>query len=344
MGDPAARARHEVTIRDVARAAGVSATTVSHALNGKGRLRAETQDRVRRAARELGYVANPQARGLKTGRSMTILADLPGAAGVSSLRSAFVADLLLATARTAMEAGYMLTVAARGTAAHPVLRCDGVLVVDPAGDDPPLPFEVPCVTVGRVEDGAPPGPSVDNDYGAGMTELLRHVRAAGYERPALLTTRTPFSYSVAATRAYRRWSRAAGFAAVTATVDGFPDAESGERATARLLARSPRPDALIATTELLALGALRAIHAAGLRVPDDIALASMDDSGRLREAPVPVTALDLRSDELGRRALELLLEMIATGDTARRDAIVVPTALVARASTHPRDSAKRPES
>lgn len=329
-----ARKRLDNNIRDVAKEAGVSATTVSHALNGKGRVRPATRERIRSLASDMGYVPNPQARGLKTGRSMTILADLPGASTASSLRSAFIGELLIAAAQTALEAGYLLTVSGRSLPEpRTPPRRDGALIIDP-DDDHPLPLGTPFVTVGQLEASAQIGPSVDHDYEAGMTEVLDHLRDAGYTRPALLSTSGDFSYARSSLAGYERWIVAAGAPRCVEAVDGTPDLTAGQAGAQRLLVCDPQPDAIVATTEWLATGALRAVEEAQLRAGPDVGLASMDDSDRLRSAETPVTSLDLRPAEVGRRAVALLISALRANTKAPQARVVVDSELLVRGSTN----------
>src|SRR5690349_1709004 len=100
-----------VTIKDVSRRAQVSVTTVSHALTGHGRVGADTRARILAVAEELGYVANPHAKALKSGRTMTVIAELPATAEAGGLDSAFLRDVLIGAAEQAMETGYLLAIA-----------------------------------------------------------------------------------------------------------------------------------------------------------------------------------------------------------------------------------------
>jgi DNA-binding LacI/PurR family transcriptional regulator len=332
-----------VTIRAVAERANVSLTTVSHALSGKGRVGAATRERVMRAVEELGYVANRQARALKTGQTMTLLAVLPSTeSAMSTLHSAFVADILLGAADKAIAEGYLVTVAGRATLADnpgPLSsRYDGAIIVDPSPRDPLIATlherGVPVVTIGRLLDQQQPTAWVDNDYSDGVLKVLRHLHEAGFERPALLTTRQRVSYSLASIAAFKTWATATGGAKpLIQYVNGYPNVDNGSAATRELLASRDRPDAIIATTEPLSVGALRATQTEGLTLPDDIGLASINDSERLRAAATPVTALDLRATEVGRSALELLVSLLEDPQAGGERFTVVTTDLVVRRST-----------
>lgn len=330
-----------VTIKDVSRRARVSPTTVSHALNGRGRVGEQTRARIVKVAAELGYVANPIARALKSGRTMTIVAELPATAEAGGLESAFLRDVLIGAAESAMETGYLLAISGPTSAARGALPpFDGALVVDPvAGDrvvDDAQRRSAPVVTVSRFVDQPEEMPAVGSDYVAGMTAILDHLAAAGYERPALVSTRQPFAFASACLEGYEAWMRASGRKGWLRYAPHHPSVASGLTAARALLNLKVPPDAIVAVTEPLAVGALRALAEQGIRVPEDFGLASVSDSERLRSASVPVTALDVYPAELGRRAIAMLVELIE-GEPANQASLSLsmelPTQLHARAST-----------
>lgn len=329
------------TIREVARLAAVSVTTASQALNGKGRVNAETRERVLRAAKQLGYAPNPQARALKTGKSMTLLAVLPGSElNSASLHSAYISDILSGAADQAIGAGYLLSIAGHAALSRSrllnALLIDGVLFIDPRQNDPLiskfLADRTPVVTIGRPSD-QPTVPIVENNYGEGMQRIFEHLRENGYRRPALLTTRTKVSYAIDSIEAFKRLSLEIGAdRPLIRYSKGYPSIDSGAEATRSLLASELRPDVVIATTEPLALGAFQAFSERGLQMPDDIGLVSMTDSIRLASAQTAVTALDLRPTSVGRAAIQVLLQGIARAASMPRHT-EVPTELFIRAST-----------
>lgn len=330
----------KVTILDVARRADVSPTTVSHALNGRGRMAEGTRERIVAVADEMGYRANPAARALKTGRSMTLLAELPDTAEVNGLDSAFLRDVLVGAAERAVESGYLLAVTGRSFAEGRALPpADGALVVDPTADDPLLAglgaAAVPVVAVSRPSGGRHDDvPAIVSDYAAGVREILDHLEREGYREPVMLTTRRDFDFAVASADGMREWMDERGRKARFRYVSAPPSVAGGRGATRKLLSLKRRPDAIVATTEPLAMGAYQAIQGAHLDLPGDIGLAAVVDSDRLRTAAVPVTALDVFPLEIGRRAISALVEMVEAGEgEGRTGALQLPTRLHLRAST-----------
>jgi DNA-binding LacI/PurR family transcriptional regulator len=329
-----------VTIWDVSRAAGVSVTTVSQALNGQGRVNPETRERVIRVAAELNYVASPIARALKFGHTMTLVAEMPGTAEEVGLDSAFLQDVLLGAAATAIEAGYVLAIMGPSSARQQLVPPhDGALLIDPERGGPLLESALdprrPTVTVGAPVEQIPGLSIVDNDYRGGVSIVLRHLAEMGYERPALLTTESPFSFAEDSRAGYEDWCRTAGAKGTTVAVSGHPTIERGREAVRELVRGRRRPDAIVAVTEPLAVGALEAIGEAGLKLPD-VGLVSLADSERLRTADVPVTALDLHPDRLGSTAVSLLIDALASarkGGAAAASSVEIETDLIVRAGT-----------
>jgi DNA-binding LacI/PurR family transcriptional regulator len=325
-------------ISDIAEAAGVSITTVSHALNGKGRVLPETRDRIARVAAELGYVANVHAQRLASGRHMTLAIQV-SSEGRATLAydSAYYVRVLNAASAAAFERGYTPVLAPSDIDAHAIerLAVDGALIVDPTGSEPLMEAVrargAAVVTVGRVlRDGA--GAWVDNDHARLTEEILDHFRDAGYRRPALVTGATNRSYAADAVRAYEAWTARAGAPSTVVTLEEPPTAGLGFAAAQRLLRRDEPPDAVFATFDVVALGTLQAARACGLRVPDDLAIASAVDGEALELSAPPLTAFDLQPERLAREAVLLLADLLA-GRAADVGGVLVPADLRTRAST-----------
>src|SRR4051794_13333482 len=168
-------------IKDVARTAGVSVTTVSHALNGKGRISAKTRKRVQRAADSLGYRPNNTARNLVGGRTGLFGLTLSQASGlpISLGDFAYFAQLMMGATAASLDHGYalMLTPASEQLAEGGAI--DGAIVVDPVAGDPLMPAlqeaGIPVVTTGRVLDQPGFDYWVDNDHVSGVRSVLDHV-------------------------------------------------------------------------------------------------------------------------------------------------------------------------
>lgn len=331
-------AGERIGIKEVAAAAGVSITTVSHALNGKGRLPAETRERVRDVAEALGYVPSATARSLARGRTGILALTVARAATMPFSLADFdyFAQLMNGASTAALERGYALVLApaAAGTELLDSVPLDGAIVVDPVRGDRTLAHlrrrGVPVVTTGREPDGADDAPWIDNDHVAGTRSILDHLAAAGAHRVALITTPPVHSYTIDSQAAYRDWCAGRGSEPEIAIVTGTLTEGEGYSAALELLDRDDPPDGIYATLDRLALGVLLAAHARGVDVPGELLVAGCTDSYASRSAAL--TALSLDPERIGVEAVEALIAVTENraGPPPHR---YVPTTVIPRAST-----------
>jgi len=327
----------KVTIRDVAKVAGVSVTTVSHALNGRGRIEAETIARVKEAAERLGYRASQAARNLRGGRSgrIAIINSQSSPHQVSLVDLEHFVRLLSGASEFAVEHGYtpVLTLpASQGQGA----QVDGVIIVDPVKGEPLIGAlrlaGIPVVTTGRDPSQRREDEHwVDNDLYRATLEMLDHLAAQGAKRVDLLAASSIYSYSEDAIRAYRDWSAQKGLQARMHEVEG-PLSENGAYLTSLpLLQSAERPDALHCVTDRYAFGVMLAAQSLGLKLPGDLLLSAGTDSDLAANHQPPLTALTLSPEQIGREAAQLLIDLIegAGGEPHR----VVPYSLQVRATT-----------
>jgi DNA-binding LacI/PurR family transcriptional regulator len=336
-------------IRDIAEAAGVSVTTVSHALSGHGRVAVETRERIQQIAREMSYSANVHAQRLASGRSRTLgiqIACFTTDASGSRLlpEAAYFMELLNGAASAAGELDYALLLAPYdcppSVAAQ--LAIDGVIVVDPAGDefvDTALHERgAPVVTTGRPTSGAARFSWVDNDHGRAARRMFDHFLARGYSRPALVATTRNRSYVADIMEAYAEWTREHDVRPIVVELGEPPTERAAARAARRLLSRQrDRPDAVYATFDRLALGVLLQAERLGISVPGDFALASAVDSDALRWATPHITASTLDPTRIGQEAVRVLVDLIEGREQGERR-VIVPTGIKPRASTARRAS------
>lgn len=333
-----------VGIRDVAAEAGVSVTTVSHALNGKGRLPDTTRAHVRKVAERLGYRPNPSAQRLVGGRTglLGLTVAHPGAGSPAMITDvAYFVQLLSAASTAALSRGYALVLSTSGTESEHTWQqtaLDGAVVVDPVADDPTVAdlraAGTPVVTTGRIaqEDGEEdPGPWVDNDHAAGTRRLLAHLERAGAERIALISAPLGTSYAHDMRETYLAWCAERRRRPEIEIVSEDLGEGAGFAAASRLL-EGDRPDAILAALDRLALGAQLAATTRGLDVPRDLLIAGYSDSEANLRASPSLTALHLHPEQIGARAVELLIEIVEDREPARQQ-ILVPVRLNARGST-----------
>ena len=341
MTGPTRPRRRRVGIKDVAEAAGVSITTVSHALSGKGRLTDETRERVRRVASDLGYTPHPVAQSLASGRTGMIatVVSPPGNAPIAFTQIDYYVALMNAATRTAVGRGYALVVApsTAGPATWGRLPLDGVIVIDPADGDPTLPMlrgrGVPIVFVGRDPNGEPADLVVENDRAAATRSVLDHLARAGGRRVGIMGLRTFETFSEDAIAAYRAWCADRGQEPFVHTVDADSTADPSELrdGAAAFLARDDRPDAVFCLYERQAVELLATSRTSAVGVPENLLVATIAEMGHAASAHPPLTTLELNQDRLGEVAATLLIDVLeGRAATSIRD---VPTSLSFRAST-----------
>jgi DNA-binding LacI/PurR family transcriptional regulator len=294
------------------------------------------------AIARVGYVPNRAARSLVTRRTDTlalIVRERPDTVfpdaffagvlrGVNQALSSTDLQLVLLQARGDAQRDRALRYVGNGHA-------DGVLLMSLHGDDllpnAILAAGVPMVTAGRLM-GGPPVDSVDADNAGGARDAVRHLLATGRRRLATVTGPVDLSVGVDRLRGYTEAVLAAGDEASAARVaPGDLTEFGGQRATARLLADYPDLDAVFVASDLMALGALRALRAAGRRVPDDVAVIGFDDAALAAYADPPLTTVRQQAELTGERMVRLLLDRIADPHGGRRE-VILPTELVVRAS------------
>jgi DNA-binding LacI/PurR family transcriptional regulator len=191
---------------------------------------------------------------------------------------------------------------------------------------------VPVVTTGRVPDGPADAWWVDNDHVGGTRATIEHLAAEGATAVALLTAPALQSYTIDALEAFESTTAELGLEATVETITDSLSESGGYAAAARLLASERPPDAIYGTLDRLALGALLAAEAKGIRVPEELRVAGCTDSQAARSSRPTLTALSLNPEQIATEAVDLLVEVVETGTSAdpRR---IVPYALIPRAST-----------
>ena len=325
------------TIREVARQAGVSVATVSRALNGSDRVKARTREHVMRVARELRYVPNGSAQSLTTSQTRTLGVLLP------DLYGEFFSEVIRGIDQAARRSRYHLLVSSSHNdvseleAALRTMsgRVDGIVLMSPDIDaaslEANLPLRLPVVLMNSsLDDGRFSAIKTDN-YG-GAYAMVQHLASQGHERIAILCGAEGNYDAVERLRGWRDALRDAGL-----TVDPSLELQadfterSGYEATHRALDLDPRPTAIFAANDSMAIGALRALREAGKRVPSDMAIAGFDDIPVARYMTPALSSVHVATNEMGRQAIDTLLAGI---DDATRspETITLPTQLVIRES------------
>jgi len=337
-GGPAAVAKRP-TVQDVAREAGVSASTVSRALHTRGYASPDVRERVRAAAERIGYVLNHNARNLRS-RTSTSIGVL-----ISDLRNPFYADLAAGIEEVLRAEGHqMVLVNDNGDPAEEMraaetlvaMRVPGVIVTPVTAGCPKMLQDngVHVVCADR-EFNRQRADVVLSDNKAGARELTEHLIALGHTRIGLLIDETKWSTGAGRLAGFRAAHTAAGLTVDDALIayTSF-DAEAARRTTRDLL-NAHRVTALVSANNVLAQGALAELKDRRLKIPQRISLAAYDDVPWMSLVQPALTTVDQHTVEMGRACARLLLARIRDELPPRRRIVRVPPRLVVRGSTGP---------
>jgi LacI family transcriptional regulator len=324
------RSAAAVTIRDVAARAGVSVATVSRVLNGKELVREETSAQVLEAARSLRYVPNVAARSLSIRRSQTIGIVLP------EVHGEFFSEVIRGVDVAARRAGYHILVSGSHSDLSEMMevidamrgRVDGLVIMAPDVKVDRLGDSVPLVLLNSTDERHD-GITIDN-YG-GARAMMRHLASLGHQRIAFITGPPRNADARERLRGYRQAMRGSR----TVEIRGDFTEAAGHAAAREIAAMNPRPTAIFAANDSMAIGALGALSEAGISVPREIAVAGFDDIPIARYVAPPLTTIGVDIAELGRRAFALLLDAIAHPNARAPRRERVGTNLVVRKSCGP---------
>lgn len=329
-----------ITLKDVAKQAGVSAMTVSRVVNRNGNVDPETQQRVEDAIIALDYVPNRLARGLISSKTKTIGLIVP------DVVNPFFAPVVRGAETTARKAGYRVLLCnseadlrlereyVEDLVAH---RVEGLLVA-PASDKsrmsllPLLRGGFPIVLLDRSL------PDVDcdsviSDSVAGARRLVEHLVRIGHRRIAHFTESDDVSTGRERLEGYRQALRESDIPyndelVFRTTVDRI----GGYRATLQMLALEPLPTAIFTVNNMTAVGAMEALRERGLAVPRDIGLVCYDDVEHLAVLSPFLTVVDQPAETFGSLGAQLLFERIEEKAGARSRRIVLQPDLIVRES------------
>lgn len=345
------RRRQAVTIKHVAADAGVSLQTVSRVINREPNVRDEMRERVQASIDKLGYIPSIAAQRMSGSRSYLILAlndrDRTIEAWRARQGSDWVDQMLLGGMLKCAEHGYRMVIELVDThddhverelaAALSALQPDGIILTPPHSDNPLITGlleerHVPYARIGST--GASGGiPLVMGDEGA-ASDATRMLVGLGHARIGFIAGSSEYSLNEWRKQGWRSAMEEAGLPRDGLCVCGDFSYESGVAAARELLARDPRPTAIIASNDQMALAALEVANERGLAVPGDLSLVSFDNTPVTGFTDPPLTAIDQPIAETVSRAVELLIaagrkKPLPEGPT------VIPARIVERGSTGP---------
>ncbi len=359
MKKPDSKSSEGVTLQTIADKLGVSRTTVSNAYGRPDQLAPSLRDKIMECAKELGYAGpNAAARSLRLGR-IDVIGLLTTTTLSYTVTDPAAVQLLQGFAKVFdKQALSLLTLPApideaAGVESVRNAVVDGFLVYGVAKDDPRLKAiierNIPVVAIDEPKLSSIGFVGIDDR--AGARSIAEHVLALGHRRIGILSL--PLSDYGFGGFANKDLRRAATYPFSSDRLDGFADAlrgdgvdwettpvyeckhnsrEHGARWTGAMLDREPRPTAIIAASDLLAMGAMRAAHARGLHVPGDLSITGFDDIPEVQFTRPPLTTI---RQPLRQKGIEAARMVVDGWTSTRPPRVILPTELVVRESTGP---------
>ena len=328
-----------ITIKDVAKHAQVSVTTVSHVVNNTRFVSDAARERVQRAVAELKFVPSALARGLKSNRTHTIGMMIPNNA------NPYFAEIIRGIEDTCLQAGFNVILC--NSDDEPLKQStyvrllsekqvDGLIVVSSGADDELIETlraaPMPQVVVDREIDDLP-ADLVEVNHEAGGHLATQHLLALGHRRIACIAGPQALPPARQRVAGYHRALHDAGVKVDDRLLRRVDFTSAGGFAAMRsLLEAKRRPSAVFASNDLMAIGAICAAASAGLRIPQDLSVIGFDDIALAAYSNPPLTTIAQPKHQTGELAARLLMERIATPGLALRREILEPT-LCLRAST-----------
>jgi len=327
-----------ITIKEVAKKAAVSTATVSRVFNNTGPVEAKTRQRVLTTAKKLRYTPNAAGRSLSTKRTDALGLLLPDIYGE------FFSEVIRGADQTAQQNRYHLLVSSSHNhreeieAALRVMsgRVDGLILMSPQIDAQTLksnlPLNLPVVLLNCFVDGVS-FDSLNIDNFGGAYQMTRHLIQHGHQCVALIKGNAGNLDADERFRGYRQALQENHIAASEALeISGSFSEESGYDAVKKILALTPRPTAIFASNDSMAIGALGALRELGVAIPSAMALVGFDDIPIARFLSPTLTSVRVSIHELGALATQKLVHAIREKNHHAKQHAVIPTSLALRES------------
>ena len=328
-------------IHDVARRAGVAPITVSRVINNNGYVSDKTRQRVEAAIAELAYIPNALGPSLRSKRTMTL------ALVVSDITNPFWTTVARGVEDTANIHGYHIIIG--NTDKSPEKqdeyltfmlkkRVDGFLLVPASSRSSSISIlqrqGVPYVILDRQVPGEE-FDSVRGDSVGGAYELTKYLLELGHRHIAVITGRKDHSTACDRVLGFQQALDEAGLSPDHLIYWGEFNQDTGYEFTCQALSAVPRPTAILATNNFIAIGTMRALRDAGLRVPEDISVVAFDDLPAAITIDPFFTVASQQAYEMGRRGTDLLLARLADEAPDEYQEIILPVEIIVRRSSGP---------
>lgn len=334
----------KVSIKDIAREVGVSTALVSYVLNNKekeARVGKEIAEKVRKAARKLNYHPNLIARSLQSGKTHTL------GLIVADISNPFFSYIARAIEDSAKQHGYTVIIGSSDEQASKSAdligafmnrQVDGLIVAPAAQSEKQLQTlldnRFPFVLIDRYFESLPANAVHIDNYKSAF-EAVDHLIKKGYRRIGMLAYDSPLPHMLERIRGYQRalkqhgirvkrnWLIRAGHATLDADV---------QKGMKELMTGADAPDAFFFATNSLAVSGLKYIYRENILVPDELGVVSFDESDAFDFFYAPVTYVKQSIEDIGRKAVELLISQIGN-PKAKKEELIINTQLIVRKST-----------
>lgn len=334
--------KKQVTANDVAKMAGVSPSTVSRVISNNPRISEPTRRKVLKCMEELGYYPNANARSLAVKKTGTVGIIIP-TTSEDYFSNPFFAESLRGIIRGASKSGYDLLLSTNTEKGEELKitkkfvrgsKVDGIILMTSKVDDECIEYlkniDFPFSIIGSTDDEKIN--QVDNDNALAAYELTKHLIEIGRKRIAMIVGDINLVVSKKRIKGYKK-------ALSEANIDfdenllfsGSFDEKTGYDYGVKISKINPLPDGLIVADDLVAFGAVKAFEDLEINIPKDIAVASFNNSVLAKHSNIPLTSVDINAFELGREAMNLLVDAIE--DEVRGEKITIPYNIYKREST-----------
>jgi LacI family transcriptional regulator len=329
----------KVTIYDIAKEAGVSATTVSKVINNKGRISEKTRKRIMAIIEELHYQPNVLASAMKGKSTYTIALLIPDAA------NPIYAQYLKHIEEYGQELGFSVVMCSTGSdpekeAKHITLlnqkRVDGFIIASVFKNEPALKQlieeEIPIVLISLQRPELPVGSVAGDDYLGGYI-ATEHLLSLGHRRIGIIAENATIS-GMERIKGYQKALENAGIEVDESLIIGInePTIDCAEIFAKELLSSGQRPTAIFGCNDMLAIGAMLAAKGLGMVIPDEISIIGFDNTVMCKIVEPPLSSVAIPVHEMGRQAMELLIQQIEKKDNMKQRITLLPE-LVIRQST-----------
>lgn len=320
-----------LTIKDIARMAGVSTTAVSFVLNGRPGVSEATRQKVQEIIQQTGFIPNVHTRRLNLGKSFTVHVVMKQYA--YGLYNQFALETLSGVFKEGKSLGYSIifTLIDEGMECEQILEsvrskdCDGMIlnqIDDPVLIDRLQRENMPFVCVDAHLPADSPLPVVEVDYCDAAYQATRYLHQKGHTQIAFLGTETPAEHCANAFRGYRTYLEEAGIACNPKWVGKIPFAEGATEAVVDIMLRQEQlPTALLCSCDAVAIDVIHRAKACGIRIPEDVSIIGIDDLLVSRYLDPPLTSMTFDKELMGAKAMEMIYHIIQDEPCERNIAI-----------------------